>query len=292
VIIDQGIPQQWPGEVTTALQAFQQGDIVRNPPFVYFANPRYGIWSLTRSAEIQGDVEEDIFELDPVDGFRFGMIATETCDLIEEGRPHPMHPWLSIAPMYLAEGVDVAKLEKIVDGRYAYLRSVQDEALGSDIWIVDARILIPVEKSWLVGKDGLRVFNSPEDREYIATFFADRFRRADLSPELHTALIRPLRRWLEHLNQQKYQEILGHVEEVRLAVAGDPLNPDGAGLIIIVDDKSNVAYVSTRWDPKWDNWRQRTEQVSISLIANAYETYDTLSARAYRESIPVDINFN
>ncbi len=291
-MIDEGLPEEWPDAVINTVLSFQQGDLVANPPFMYVASPQYGIWDLTRSAGSAG-VTDDLLELDPEDGFPFGMIATETCDLTEEDRRYRKHPWISLAPVYAAnEAVPEDTLDLIRDGRYSYLRSIEDTALGAGTWIVDARILIPVEKSWLVGKFPIRVYSSSEGLAAVADFFANRFRRVDLDARLHEALIKPLRRWLEHLSVNRSRQVLGCVREVRLAVSGDPLNPDGASLILIVDDKSNIERVRAEWDQKWEGWRDRVDRVGIALLASAYETYDSLSARGYRESLPIDISFN
>jgi hypothetical protein len=291
-MIDEGLPEAWPETVATATLAFQQGDVLQSPPFFYLGSSEYGIWSLTRET---GDPQEadELFELDPTYRFPFGMIATETCDLTEEDRRYRKHPWLSVVPVYAAnDTIDPATLGFIKDGRYAYLRGVESEALGPGTWIVDARILIPIEKSWLVGKAPIRVYASVEQRAAIADFFAERFRRVDLSPKLYDALIRPLRRWLEHLSSTRLREVMGCVKEVRLAVSGDPLNPDGASLILIADSEAHIDQIRAEWDRKWEGWQTRMEDAGIALLANAYVTYDSLSARGYCESLPIDVSFN
>jgi hypothetical protein len=291
-MIDEGLPEAWPEAVTTAALAFQQGDMIRNPPFFYTASSQYGVWALTRETG-DPDFAEELFELEPNYGFPFGMIATETCDLTEEDRRYRKHPWLSVAPVYAAgDAIDPDTLSSIKEGRYAYLRSVESEALGAGVWVVDARILIPIEKSWLVGKFPIRVYATADERAAVANFFAERFRRVDLSPKLHTALIKPLRRWLEHLSASRLREVMGYIKEVRLAISGDPLNPDGASIILLVDDKAHIDEVRAEWDRKWESWQARMEEAEIALLANAYETYDSLSARGYCESLPIDVSFN
>jgi hypothetical protein len=292
-MIDEGIPGEWPPAVISAVMAFQQGDLVRDPPFIYVAAPRHAVWDHSRPSLDDEEVEQDTIELVAESGSLYGMIATETCDLTEEDRPYRKHPWFSLAPVYAApEAIGDYTLGLIKGGRYSYLRSITDSALGDGTWIVDARILVPVEKSWLVGKIPIRIYSDSERLTEVADFFANRFRRVDLDKRLHEALIKPLRRWLEQLSLARLTDVMGNVMEVRLAVSGDPLNPDGASLILIVDDKSNIEKVKMEWDRKWDNWRGRAEKVGIALIQNSYETYDSLSARSYRESLPIDTSFN
>ncbi len=292
-MIDEGLPEEWPVSVTDAVMAFQQGDLIRDPPFIYIASPSHAVWELSRPSEGDDEIEYDTIELDVESGSLYGMIATETCDLTEEDRRFRKHPWFSLAPVYAAtEAVEDHTLDLIKDGRYSYLRSITNSALGEGTWIVDARILIPVEKSWLVGKVPIRIYSDSESLTEIADFFANRFRRVDLDKRLHEALIKPLRRWLEQLSAVRFSDVMACVKEVRLAVSGDPLNPDGASLILIVDDKANIEMVKVEWDRKWEGWRQRADNVGIALIPNSYETYDSLSARLYRESLPIDTSFN
>jgi hypothetical protein len=292
-MIDEGLPEIWPAAVTAAVTAFQQGDLIRDPPLVYIASPRHAIWEFSRPSLEDEETDQDIIELNAEPGSLYGMIATETCDLTEEDRRYRKHPWFSLAPVYAAsEAIGSHTLGLIESGRYSYMRSITSPALGDGIWIIDSRILVPVEKSWLVGKEPIRIYSDSESLTEIADFFANKFKRVDLDARLHETLIKPLRRWLEHLSLARLVDVMGSVAEVRLLVSGGALNPDGASLILIVDDKSNIEGIKTEWDRKWSGWRDRAEAVGIALIANAYETYDSLSARMYRESLPIDTSFD
>lgn len=292
-MIDQGLPPAWPAEVFAALGAFSQGDLVERPPFFYVASSRYGIWELTRDfGEVS--LSDEIFELDSDFRPPYGLITTETCDLVEEDRKNfaGQQPWFSVAPVYDLTGIiGPERLDLLDSGRLAFFRRIKGDPPGDGIWAVDARIECPIEKSWLVGRTPIQVLRTAEERSEIAEFLANRRNRPVLSSQLHSALIRSLRRWIERMKPERRSEVMAGIEEVRVIVAGDPLDPDGAGLIIVLTDEAKASIIRDVWDAKWEAFRAKCEEVGISLIPNAYETYDTLSARKYRQSFRVPLEF-
>lgn len=100
-----------------------------------------------------------------------------------------------------------------------------------------------------------------------------------------------MRRWLERLSKTKREQALASIEEVRLALAGDPLHPDGAVLLIIGGSAPITAAVIGIWDDKWAGWRDALEAVNIALLPNEYTDLDQLSARSYNESFKIPLQF-
>jgi hypothetical protein len=288
-VINAGIPTEWPPEVVAAVSSFQQGDLVERPPFFYVGAARFGVWQLTKDA---GDpsMPDEIFELDPELGAPYGMLTTETCDLVEEDG-EPRQPWVSIAPVYDATSLlDEKMLDALDRGIVGYLRRVQNDSLPPGIWVVDARIEMPFEKSWLVGREPIRTCKGEAESQELATFLAGRRDRPVLSRSIHRGLVKPLRRWVERMSARRRSLALDGFGEVRLTISGGQLAPDGVGLIVM----SKVAPVSTNlttaWDERWEDWRQRLESENVVLIANCYATYDSLSAREYRDSFHIALS--
>jgi hypothetical protein len=232
-VIDQWIDQDaWPTEIQEAVGQFQQGDLVERPAFFYIATARHGIWRLTRAVG-DHEADEELFELDPSEAAPYGMITTETCDLVEEDGV-PRQPWISIAPVYRIDNLDANVAALLADNRIGYMRKLPAERFAADTWVVDVRIEFPFEKSWLVGRSPIAAFSQPSDRSMLAEFLAGRRNRAILGNEVHTALLTNVRRWIEsRAKRGRLAEVLGGVAEVRLAVSGDPLRPDGVALIVI-----------------------------------------------------------
>lgn len=292
-MIDQGLTEEWPSSVVETVAHLEQGDIVEQPPFFYVGTAGHGIWQFTRDV---GDPNEpdELFELDPDSCPPFGMITTETCDLAEEDAKSPRHPWFTVAPVYeiAADLLDENRLDALNRGKIAYLRRIDSEQLPPGVWVVDARVEFPIEKSWLVGRNVIRALEKPEERAAIAVFLGGRRDRPVLNGSLHNALIKHMCRWIEKLGPDRRAIVLDGVSEVRLVTSGSPLDPDGVGLLIVSDRQVLSDATKGEWDRKWEVWRDRLEKVGISLLGNAYKTYDTLTAREYKDSVEIRIDID
>lgn len=291
-MIDQWIdPEAWPAAVQEAVGRFEQGDLVERPSFFYLASARHGIWRLTRLAGDQ-TLPDELFELDPDEAPPYGMITTETCDLVEEDG-EPRQPWISVAPVYRLENLETNFINLLRDNRVAYMRQLTDNRFSGEIWVADVRIEFPFEKSWLVGREPVPAFGTPNEKSALAEFLAARRNRPVLAPEIHTALLKNLRRWVENRAKGgRLDEVLAGVAEVRLAVSGSPLMPDGVSLIIISQGERLVsAEVRQRWDDKWEDWRARLEAVGIAMLPSEYTTLEVLPAAKYLSSFNIPLAF-
>ena len=290
-MIDDGIPSEWDPEVRAACQRFRQGDLVEQPPFFYAAGPRHAVWSLTRKCA-DGSLDEDLFELAEDDRPSYGMIVTETCDLTEEDARSPRMPWLTVCPVYNLLGrLTQAQLNNLKGSRIAYMRLLDSPLFPDGVWVVDFRIEIPVEKSWLVGREPIKVYNSEPDYSNLARALAGRRERPVISREVHGKLIKPLRRWIEGLSPPRREAVLRGIIEVRLLLAGSPLNPDGASLLILSDRSPLEADTQGFWDNKWPSWKSRMDDIGVPLLETKYCTLDSCSAREYLDSFQIDLSF-
>jgi hypothetical protein len=287
-VINEGLPEEWPADVIAAVGAFQQGDLVERPPFFYVGSAKCGIWQLTREL---GDpaLGDELFELDPEFGPKYGMITTETCDLVEEdGRPR--QPWCAVAPVYDASSkMGENEIDLLNRGRYAFFRRVESSDLPGGLWVVDARIEFPMEKSWLVGRRPIRTCQDEVESQSLAGWLAGRRDRPILAKSLHRALITPMRRWIERMSTARRATALEGLSEVRMTISGSPMDPDGVGLILVSENDPISEAMRGEWEAKWPNWQSRLDSEQISLIGNSYRTYDSLSARLYRESLQVPL---
>lgn len=289
-MIDEWIdPRAWPQAVQDATAQFEQGDIVEQPPFFYVATAEYGIWRLTRET---GDtsLSSELFELDPRDAPPMGMITTETCDLVEEDG-QPRQPWISVAPVYELANLDTNNLSLLANNRVAYMRQLTATRFSGSMWVADVRIEFPIEKSWLVGKHPVQAFQTPEERADLAVFLSRRRDRPVLAGQLHRSLLTPMRRWIECKRPQQRGQILAEVAEVRVAISGNPLDPDGASLIVLGDKEHVPEAVRQAWDAKWSDWQAKMDEADMALLPHKYATLDSLSAREYLESYRVPLEF-
>jgi hypothetical protein len=289
-VIDDWIdPDEWPSEVQRTAALFEQGDLVEKPSFFYVGSARFGVWRFTREVG-DASLKDEIFELDPEDSPPYGMITTETCDLVEESGK-PRIPWVSVAPVYRLTNLDANSISLLSKKRVAYMRKLTAPRFTNEIWVVDVRIEFPVEKSWLVGRPPIKAFQSEADQYELASFLARRRERPVLSDDLHKHLLTPMRRWLERLKTRR-EEVLAGIKEIRLAISGNPLRPDGAYLIVIGNGPDLAEGVIAAWNEKWAIWRSALEQSNIDLVATMYTDMDRLSARTYDDSYRVPVSFS
>lgn len=159
--IAQGLPEtrrQWPPEVLECAAKFIGGDVVADPPFFYFADPRFAVWEATRDYEAGSEGPEivDASHVAPL----FGVLTSQTCDIGEIDFEAPARPWVSIAPVYDMSMLNSGLRRLITRGggplHLLYLPSLAN--VRSGFWVADLRIEIPVEKSWLVGRSPIKGF--------------------------------------------------------------------------------------------------------------------------------------
>ncbi len=287
-MIDENIEQPWPEEVRHAVASFKQGDLVERPPFVYIAFPQYGIWALSRGDDTETEV---LIEVDREDSPAYGLITTQTCDLVEEDRAAPREPWFQVAPVYDASGMDAGKRGYLRKDRIGHLIELTGRDLPDGLWVADFRIEVPVEKSWLIGKQPLAGFEDESGYLRLAQRLAGRRARPALAGILIEHVVSPLRRWLGGMNRQRARQLRDPVHELRLAVAGNRLHPDGATLVVLTESDPLPEGVRRAWDDWWEETHETAKAAGLPLLANRYETLRSVSAQDYLEAVPLDFGY-
>jgi hypothetical protein len=284
-VIDEGLTDAWPPEVLEALVLFKQGHLVERPPLFYAGSPAHGIWDLTRQS---GDhhLDEDLLEL--ADDLRpeFGLITTQTCDIAEEGRPD--HPWFQVVPVYRVDSASDVERRLLEDHRRSHLVLLKPPNLGEGIWVADLRVEVPLEKSWLVGRSPIESFTTEDDYQVLAERLAAKRDRPALATPIVNTVIRPLANWLRGKAGTKEA---AKVDQLRLSIGPSRLHPERASLLVLTNDDPLSAPDRAPWDKWWDRTRPRAAAEGIDLLANQYESYDSLSARAYRNAVPLDFGY-
>lgn len=284
-MIDEGLPDPWPPEVLEALARFKQGDLVEQPPIFYAASPAHGIWDLTRGAGV-ADAEEDLLELADEDRPQYGLITTQTCDIAEEGRPD--HPWIQVVPVYQMVDVSDADRRLLEEHRRSHLVLLHPPDLPGGTWVADLRIEVPIEKSWLVGREPIESLRAEDDYQVLAERLAAKRDRPALATPVVTTVIRPLTNWLR--GNAGMREA-AKVDQLRLAVGPTRLQVDRANLLVLTSDAPLSEADRVPWDRWWNRTRPKAAEAGIDLLGNQYESYDTLSAQVYRTTVPLDFGY-
>lgn len=283
-MIDAGLPTSWDESAVAAANLFRQGHLVKVPPFFYVASARHGLWELTRSA---GDPEatEESFELADEDRPPYGLITTQTCDIQEVT---PRQPWVQIAPVYRATNRDPSWLALLEQHRISHLVPLEPPGIEGDHWVVDLRLEVPVEKSWLVGRTPIEAFPTDTGYERLAERLAGARERPALADSLVNGIAKPLAKWLK---KKIGSNAATRVDEIRLRVGGTRLEPASAALLLVSSDRVLSPDEQEPWERWWDGVRANADPAGPALLSIEYATLDTIAARVWVESVPLNFGY-
>lgn len=270
---------------------FAQGDLVEKPPLFFSGTAKFGITSLVRELG-EADEDDEIFDLEATARPPFGMITTESCDIVEDDARTPRQPFVSVAPVYDFNGrVDDARAALIRQRRVSYLYPIEaSELRGSGPWAADLRLEMPIEKGWLVGRTPIRFLADERQQWELSTFLAARRDRPVLPSSIHGAIVKPTRRWIERMRPERREALIGN-SVVRLIFSGPRSAPDGIGLIVVGTGGPVAEAAREEWAKRFPTMKAALDQVGVSLLETEFTTLDTIPARRYLESSPIDLSF-
>jgi hypothetical protein len=287
-LIDGGLIDPWDDAVIAAAQAFDQGDLVEQPPFFYAARPSRAAWASTKLIADDIEPEDDIvIDLDPVDRPPLGIITSQGCDIEETYRK----PWIQVAPVYpLAHyATDEKWVAEIRRDSVPHL-FLLDPPTTPGSWIADLRIEMPIEKSWLADREPIPAFATEADRREFARRLAGRLERPALPAGVHEAVVRPLRRWLDRRGTLLRTSMAAVGVEFRLLAETD--NGTIRCRLLVVARRGPVPTDLVESLDAW--WMSRQEDHptdGIDLLPCRYGTTDEISARDYLASDLLDDRF-
>lgn len=256
---------QWPAEAAE-LEAYRQGSLVEHPPFAYHANSNIPFWGLT-----QADPEpstDSLIEIADEDRPPYGMIVTQSCDIYGAGSAKK--PWVQVVPVYRLADED-PRWGTVRNWKMSYLVPVA--ALG-DRWVGDLRIEIPIEKSWLIGKQPV---GEIEEASRLEEHLRNQRGRMALADSIHDLLLTPLSNWLqENHDSERGTEFMERVTDAFVAVEGDVLmKPTVAQLIFVCHEPLSEQLASALQE--W--WDGLNPERPWELLDNRYVSSD--------ESVPL-----
>jgi hypothetical protein len=291
--ITAGLPverQQWPDEVLAAAEGFTAGDIVENPPFFYFANPKFAVWAATRNY-VEDSEGPEVILADHV-APRYGIITSQTCDLGEVDFDPPTHPWISIAPVYDMSDMDggTRSLVKKGKGPLHLLHVPKLTVDTSELWVADLRIEFPVEKSWLVGKQPIAGFtNEREQRAVLKRLELIRCRPswADKVVDVVQRVLMAELKTLKASEKDTYDAVVTEIEEIG-GRSDSLLDPSFIQLGAFCHQPLS-APVEAWWNSVNDVIRDAGGQVGLSVQQPTNEILSSCPVTRYRQFEPVPL---
>jgi len=285
-VIDSGLPDPWPEGVRDASAGFEQGDLVRDPPFFYWADMDHPVWDVTVEAAAR-DEHDPLVALDPGDGPPLGIITTQTCDLDETD---PKKPWFHVAPVVGADAFRPEELAGIRAQKYGYLHALPPRPDEPGLWVADLRVEFPIEKGWLVGKTPIRCLSSlQEARDFARKLGLIRSRPALDGPA--NLVVQDLRRSLGRLKPALRARVLEHLppDGVRVKLIGTGRDVTGLQLYVL-SERGDPGTDTRAW---FEAWRDRVEAqtpVDFDFLGTVFGNLEAMSALAYRDLVQLEFS--
>ncbi len=272
----------WPDEIRQATGDLRQGLLVRSPPLLYAASATFPVHATTRAWA--GSAQAGSGAVNVVNPARrppYGVIATQTCDLVEEGKPK--RPWLQIAPAYWLP-CTAGDQQRIEQARgFDYFCPVTALPAGEGgLWVADLRILIPVEKGWLAEPDrNLQpAFTDEGGFDRFAAQLARRFARPAYPTAVNRHILAPLYKLLGQVGVD--YEGRDPIVDVGLALGRSRLDPTNVQVVFLLERELEQA-LRARLVDWWEEVSGVARDAGLAVLAPRFVTLDELTAREYRQ---------
>ncbi|KJE76262.1 hypothetical protein [Ferrimicrobium acidiphilum] len=291
-MIGAGVPESandWPDGILSALRRFRQGDLVADPPMAYLADPRAPVWeqSVRFAKELiaSGDpVMPEVIHFPEGLTPPYGMITTQTCDLVEEDATPPGWPWAQVIPVYnMDEPLNSGEKKLLREGRFR--RSwLHVPAVTPGFYVADFRISFPVEKGWLVRQARVDGFESEELRQRVGDRLALLSGRPAFAGSFITTIQDPLTqalRELKRVDRVEFNRMDEMVPEIGVLM-DSRLSPSNVQIVVVSTAPLDGAQMEW-WSRWWDRCRQQAAATGITLQALDFKVLDeNYSAVEYR----------
>ena len=192
-----------------------------------------------------------------------------------------------IAPVYHLPADRGARNAILRERGFNYL--VPMDALGMDgdaLWVADLRLLVPVEKGWLVGAATANGFTDEAGYERLARQLTSQFARPAYATTLIEGLLKPLSVLLAEITETYDGQ--DPIVEVALALGRSRLDPTTAQVIFLRDGPMN-GELRERILAWGRNIIERPPD-GINVLMPRIAELDEITAREYRTLDPVDIS--
>jgi hypothetical protein len=264
-------------------------------PYFYWGDPGRPVLDLTASY-----VDEGVGIIEAARRFDFGMIATQTCDLVEE-EGQPGQPWVHLCPVYNAEATyrpdgtppevsddDLPKL--IPGGERSLIRQGRSQhylwlpALTDGCWIADLRLFIPVEKGWLAARERIEGFRNEAERIMVGRRLAWLHDRPAFDGRFGRSVQKPLRDALLALRRDDrplYDLLSEQVAEIGVSTDQN-IAIATVELVILCETSPDQPVID--WFHEW--WTSSVEQAAreeVTLLPLRFELLTEMSASEYRQ---------
>ncbi len=286
-LIEGLLPETWPAQVTDALKHWHQGHIIEAPPIFWAADPQTPLLPFT---EENGDRARmwQVFSLPEKARADYGVVVSQSCDICEAKHTNP---FICVAPVVdLSNSLQSSQKNDLIRHRYNDYVYLTKQPQPDKFFVADLRILLPLEKGALVSRQPIDGFATEGEQLIFADRLATRVRRPAYANVVHDMVIAPLNNWMRDDSRAALRENSGRftdIEEVRLRIEGDRLEPRSVQVVAFQETELNPADRGA-----WRRWREQTQRqlrkkTGIDLRPVMFSDLSRMPASEYRKLAPV-----
>jgi hypothetical protein len=253
--------------------------VIDQPPFAYHTVGDYALWAASQLSEEPSDLV--LIELTTEDRPPYGIITTETCDLLEENRERKIRPWFQVSPVLDLGHLDVNAKSNIENLRSTYLTRLTGPAFIAGFYVADLRISIPVEKSALVGRIPLDGFATGEEERAFSIQIGEMATRPVWPDAVQRIIVGGLKTFFRKKSRKTSLRALMPLE-LRLAVSGSEAAPIAALLVYVSTEHESAA--RALFELYWGGLQINASAAGMVLMPIRYGSDDTFSSGDLRSS--------
>lgn len=276
-MINDHLASEWPNEVRERLLSLEQGDVLFGlPPITYYG--RRATATSVGAAGLSVDGVQLVSATPDPDGW---IIVTQGCDIAEEDRTRPMHPFLEVAPVYIIEPAGSVTQLELGDVGVSYLHHLNGPEFTERFWVADLRFRQCIDKGLTVGLGSAKGFADAQAERR----FAERIARLAVRPAYDRRIVEhvveSLRRYFRKREPKRTKMLEAGVEEVRLRVSPEPLT---AELLVIVRRDGNVEPAREALDDWYFAANRDCRGAGIDLRPIRFTAMQMLDAQSFAQS--------
>lgn len=289
---DHGIPDRaaWPDGVLDAIAQFRQGDVVRDLPLFYWADTQRPVHARTAHYLAQGETEAQVVSF--ANAAPFGLVVTQTCDLVQEGAGKPSSAWVQLAPVFnaLAPHPSVPEEHLLPGDRRKLIHKGRDQLRlhipdipDEGFWFADLTFEVPVERGWLAGQERIIGFSDEVAREEVGKRLAWIRARPAFATSFVEAVQQPIIEALRALRRQApalYDRMHADVLEVGVG-SNSRLTPTQVELVVLHTGAAED--LLDWWRDLWPDLKVKADATGFNLLPLNVADLEVLSAAEYRQ---------
>lgn len=211
------------------------------------------------------------------------MLLTQACDLMR-----CKNPWITVAPVYDAAGLlNPGQRGQVKAGQILHLVHITAEWASTGLWVVDLRLELPIEKTFLTDQHPIEAFSDEAQYATLAQRLGARRQRLAAPQSCLDWVVNPLFEALRSLPDGG-AALNEPVFELRVSW-NDPNMPTVVTVFIVAPDEDARRRIDiTGWTELLLDLYERAQSEGITIVGPEATSMDDMSASDYVQSSPIE----